>query len=123
MTYLQERTSDPLRRLALLPRALVDGARIKINNGQELNLAQKAVWNDRLQRGDLDCPDLTRQQQLALTKSGRGTLQGAGSDAAHHVRVAEVAYAVTTCSDDRRALFRYVYGMSAEESVYEDVEE
>ena len=107
---------------ALALRALVDGARTKINGGQELSAADKATWNERIERGELDQPNLQRPQ-LALTKYGRGTIQGAGRDAAHQVSLEEVAYAVTTRGDNHRALFQFVYGISAEELLYKELDE
>lgn len=117
-------TGMQTRMNALALKALADGARTRINGGQELSADDKTTWNERVRRGELDQPGLTRQQ-LALTKYGRGTLQGAGRDAAHPVSPEDAAYAVTTRGADHnhRALFKFVYGASAEEFVYEEVDE
>lgn len=108
---------------AIALRTLADGARVKINGGQVLSSDDKTSWNQRLERGELDRPELTRRQ-LALTKYGHGTLQEAGKEAAHTVSVEAVAYAVTTRGNNHRALFEFVYGVPAEECVFtEPVEE
>ena len=106
---------------ALALRALVDRARTKINGGRELSAAEKATWNERVQRGELDQPELT-QQQLALTKYGRGTIQGAGRDAAHLVSREDVAYAATMYGANHRALFQFVYQASADDFVFSEEE-
>lgn len=105
---------------ALALRALVNDTRTKINGGQELSDADKATWNERVQRGELDQPDLTRQQ-LVLTKYGRGTIHGAVRD--HLVSPEDVACAVTTCGANHQALFQFVYGAPADEFVFKDIDE
>ena len=106
---------------SLALRALADGVRTKINGGQELTAADKATWNNRVQSGEFDHFGLTRQQ-LALTKYGDRTIQGAGNAAAHVVSKVEVACAATTFGPDHRALFQFVYGESADAIVF-DAEE
>ena len=103
-------------------RELVDCARTKINVGKELNAADKATWNERIDRGELDQPDLTRQE-LTLTKYGPRTLQGAGKNDARLVSPGDVAYAALTRGANHLALFLFVFGVSAEEFVYDDFDQ
>ena len=105
---------------AIALRALLDSVRTKVNGGVPLQDAEKLAWNARV--ANMPATELERlgltAKQLGLTTYGLNTLQYQGTKATHEVDIQEVAEAVTTCSDEHRALFAFVYGEKPEGYVF-----
>ncbi len=92
-------------------RALVDGARRKVNDGIALNSDEKKTWNSRVSNMD---PSVLKEQgtspeQMELTLYG-GEVVGLGNAAAHDVDEVVVAKAVLGCGSPYEGLFKFVYG-------------